>query len=79
MAENIDKVPYIEPLLVDAQQASEMLGIGRSHFYAMLSSGQIGPMSHKLGKRCLYSVKELRKWVNAGMPTRQDWLEEKKL
>ncbi len=67
-----------EPLLVDAKQAATMLGIGRSHFYSMLSSGQIGPMAHKLGKRSLYSVNELREWVDSGMPPRQKWIEQKK-
>jgi len=66
-----------EPLLVDAKHAATMLGIGRSHFYSMLSSGQIGPMAHKLGKRSLYSVNELREWVDAGMPSRQKWIEQK--
>ncbi len=66
-----------EPLLVGAKQAAIMLGVGRSHFYSMLSSGQIGPMAHKLGKRSLYSVNELRKWVDAGMPPRQKWIEQK--
>ena len=67
-------VPCPEPLLVDSKQAAAMLSIGRSHFYAMLSSGRIGPMSYKLGKRTLYSVKELREWVEAGMPPRQKWI-----
>ncbi len=68
----------VEPLLVDAKQAASMLGIGRSHFLALSNSGKIGPMAHKLGKRSLYSVKELDKWVDAGMPPRQRWIEEKK-
>ena len=66
-----------EPLLVDAKDAATMLGIGRSHFYAMLSSGQIGPMAHKLGRRRLYSVNELREWVDSGTPPRQKWIEKK--
>ena len=68
-----------ERLLVGTKQAAEMLSVGRSHFYAMLSSGQIGPIAHKLGKRSLFSVKELREWINAGMPPRQKWIEQKKL
>ncbi len=69
----------IEPLLVDAKQAAFMLGIGRSHFLALSSSGQIGPMALKLGQRSLYSIKELGKWVDAGLPPRQKWVEQKKL
>ena len=67
-----------ERLLVSAEKAAAMLSIGRSHFYSMLSSGQIGPMAHKLGNRSLFSVNELRDWVNAGMPPRQRWIEQKK-
>ena len=77
MSEEKDITTYPEPLLVDAKQAAAMLGIGRSHFYSMLSSGQIGPMAHKLGKRSLYSVNELREWVDAGIPPRHKWIERK--
>ena len=66
-----------EPLLVDVKCAATMLGIGRSHFYSLLSTGQIGPIAHKLGKRSLYSVSELREWVNAKMPPRHKWIEQK--
>ena len=67
-----------ERLLVSAEKAAAMLSIGRSHFYSMLSSGQIGPMAHKLGKRSLFSVRELREWVDAGIPPRHKWIEQKK-
>ena len=68
-----------EQLLVGAEQAAAMLSIGRTHFYSMLNSGTIGPMAHKLGRRSLFSVQELREWVNAGMPPRQRWIEQKKI
>ncbi|MFC1739613.1 helix-turn-helix domain-containing protein [Planctomycetota bacterium] len=68
----------IERLLVSAEQAAAMLSIGRTHFYSMLSSGTIGPMAHKFGRRSLFSVQELRDWVSAGMPPRQRWIEQKK-
>lgn len=75
--DNNNSVPKPEPLLVSSVQAAGMLGVGRSHFYGMVSSGQIGPMAHKLGKRSLYSVKELDRWVDAGMPTREIWMNQK--
>ena len=68
-----------ERLAVSAEQAAKMLSIGKTHFYAMLNSGKIGPMARKLGRRSLFSVQELRDWVNAGMPVRQRWIEQKKL
>ncbi len=67
-----------ERLLVGAGQAAKMLSIGRSHFYSLLSSGQIGPMAHKLGNRSLFSARELREWVDAGIPSRDKWIEQKK-
>lgn len=77
MTTEADNTLVQEPLLVDARRAAAMLGIGRTHFYAMLSSGGIGPMAHKLGRRSLFSVQELREWVNAGMPPRHKWVEMK--
>ncbi len=68
-----------EPLLVDAKTAAVMLSIGRSHFLSLLSAGKIGPMAQKLGRRSLFSVRELRAWVDAGMPGRQKWVEQKKM
>lgn len=68
-----------EPLLVDAKTAAMMLSIGRSHFLSLLSAGKIGPMPRKLGRRSLFSVKELDRWVDAGMPVRQKWVEQKKM
>lgn len=68
----------IEPLLVDAKQAASLLGIGKSHFQALLSAGKIGPLAQKLGRRSLFSVRELRSWVDAGTPPRQAWIEKKK-
>ena len=67
-----------ERLLVSAEQAAAMLSIGRTHFYAMLNSGRIGPIARKLGRRSLFSVQELRDWVDGGMPVRQRWIEQKK-
>ena len=68
-----------ERLLVSTEKAALMLSVGRTHFYSMLNSGTIGPMAHKLGRRSLFSVQELRDWVNAGMPVRKKWIEQKKL
>ncbi len=74
-----DKEFRPEPLLVDAKTAAVMLSIGRSHFLSLLSAGKIGPMPRKLGRRSLFSVRELRAWVDAGMPGRQKWIEQEKI
>ena len=74
-----DKEFRPEPLLVDAKTAAVMLSIGRSHFLSLLSAGKIGPMPRKLGRRSLFSVREVRAWVDAGMPGRQKWIEQEKI
>lgn len=53
-----------EPLLVNPATASAMLGMSVSTFYANCSSGVIGPTGHKIGKKRLFSVRELDSWVN---------------
>jgi predicted DNA-binding transcriptional regulator AlpA len=40
-------------LLLSAQDAAKLLGIGRSHFYGLHSSGRLGPLPVKLGRRAL--------------------------
>ncbi len=61
------------PLLVDASAAATLLGVGRSHFYALHSSGRLGPMPIALGRRKLWRVEELREWVRQGCPSRDKW------
>ena len=62
-----------EPLLLDAKQAAAMLNIGRTHLYALHSSGQL-PLPLRLGRRTLWRADELKKWVLAGCPSRQKWI-----
>lgn len=61
-------------LLVDAAGAAKRLSISRAHFLAQHSSGKIGPLPVKLGRRTLWGVEALRAWVNAGCPDRETWL-----
>ena len=64
-------------LLLSAQDAAKLLGIGRSHFYGLHSSGRLGPLPVKLGRRALWNRKELEAWVEAGCPTREQWQRRK--
>jgi excisionase family DNA binding protein len=61
-----------EPLLVDAQGVAAMLGIGRTHLYALNSSGRL-PLPIRLGRRTLWRRDELTAWVAAGCPARDRW------
>jgi len=63
----------VESLLLSAEDSAEMLGIGRTLFYAMHSSGRLGPMPLKLGRRTLWNREELESWVRAKCPAREDW------
>jgi excisionase family DNA binding protein len=67
------KASGMDSLLLSAEDAARLLGIGRSHFYALRSSGRLGPLPVKLGRRALWDRKELEAWVAAGCPTRQRW------
>ncbi len=63
------------PLLLSAEDAADLLGIGRSHFYALHSSGRLGPQPVRLGRRTLWRADELRAWCEEDCPPRVRWIE----
>jgi hypothetical protein len=65
----------IEPALVGVEDAASMLGISVAGFKGLERCGSIGPLPITLGtcRRRLYSVAELRAWVEAGCPNREKW------
>jgi excisionase family DNA binding protein len=63
----------LTPLLMSAKEAAKKLGVGRSHFYALHSSGRLGPLPIRLGKRSLWRRDELEAWVANDCPVRQVW------
>ena len=62
----------MESLLLSAEDSAELLGIGRTLFYSMHSSGRLGPIPIKLGRRVLWNRKELEAWVRAKCPARKN-------
>ena len=66
-----------ESLLLSASQAAALLGIGRSHFYSLHSSGRIGPLPVRLGRRTLWRRDELMEWTRKNCPSRDKWLAQK--
>lgn len=66
-----------EHLLISAGEAARMLSIGRSKFYSMCSTGELGPLPITFGTRKLWIVEELRAWVSADCPAREVWQKEK--
>ena len=63
-------------LLVSADAAARLLGVSRSHFYSLLSAGQVPSPVH-LGRAARWRAEELRQWVQAGCPNREKWEAEK--
>jgi predicted DNA-binding transcriptional regulator AlpA len=61
-------------LLLSAAESARALGISRSSFYALHSSGQVGPLPVRLGGRVLWRQAELADWVSANCPPRSQWL-----
>jgi excisionase family DNA binding protein len=61
------------PLMLSAEQCAKLLGIGRTLFYSMHTSGRLGPLPVKLGRRSLWSRKELEEWIENGCPPRNQW------
>ena len=64
--------PRLRPLAVDAAGVAELLGVSRGHVDMLDRTGQI-PQARRLGRRKLWSVRELARWVDAGMPSRAKW------
>jgi len=64
-------------LLLSAEDAATLLGVSRSHFYGLHSSGRLGPLPVRLGKRSLWRRDELESWVASDCPARQCWEEMK--
>lgn len=64
-----------QQLMVGATQAARMLSISRTLFLSMASSGELGPKSVKFGRRRLWSVADLEKWIAADYPGRDRWVQ----
>jgi predicted DNA-binding transcriptional regulator AlpA len=64
--------PPIAPLLIDARAAGRLCGIGRTAWYALVSSGR-APAAIRLGGRVLWHRDTLAAWCAAGCPSRDIW------
>lgn len=63
-----------EPLLLSIEDTAKMLSISRPMFYQMISDGRFGLMGIRFGRKRLFSVEELRAWVQSGCPCREKWM-----
>ena len=62
-----------EKLLLNAAETAAMIGVHRTHIYALHNSGRL-PLPVRLGRRTLWRAEELRDWTRAGCPDRRKWL-----
>ncbi len=63
----------VEPLLLSASEAAQLLSISEATYWRWDSSGELGPRGFKKGGRRLWLLSELRAWTEAGMPPRAQW------
>ena len=66
-------MPDIEPALLTIEQTCQFLNIGKTLLYRRLSSECFGVMPIRIGRKVLFSRKELQAYVDAGMPPRPKW------
>jgi predicted DNA-binding transcriptional regulator AlpA len=65
-------------LAVTARDAARLLGISRAQLYRLHSSGRL-PQPVYLGTKApRWSVTELRAWLAAGAPPRDQWERQKR-
>ncbi len=61
-----------EPRLIDANGAALLCGVSVRFWHQLDSAGRV-PKPMRLGRRCLWSLEELDRWIAAGCPERGKW------
>ena len=65
--------PAVTPLAVAADGAAHLCGVSRSQWWKLHSAGKV-PLPVYLGSKApRWRVDELRAWLDAGCPRRQEW------
>jgi len=62
-----------ERLALPAPAVAKLLGISERHFWACHSSGRLGPRPIAFGRAKRWRLDELREWLAAGAPDRNEW------
>jgi excisionase family DNA binding protein len=70
----VNMTDYLEngARLISIEMAANRCGISRSTFYELISRGKT-PSPIKLGKRVLFDIQELDKWIENKCPPRSKW------
>ena len=63
----------MDALLLTTDEMAKHLSLSRSSFYALHSSGRLGPKPRRLTRNPLWSVKEFEDWIAADTPPREQW------
>lgn len=65
--------PPSATLLLEVREAAALVGVSRSTFWKLHSSGRV-PLPVRLGGRVVrWRREELQAWVSAGCPPRDHW------
>lgn len=59
---------------VPAEGGARICGVSERHFWAMHSSGRLGPLPIAFGRAKRWVVSELLEWLECGAPPRDKWL-----
>lgn len=71
-------VVVITPLLVGVASAAKLLGVSSAYFRGLDRAGKIPGAVAFGGRRKLWATGELRAWIEAGCPSRQEWCQLRK-
>ena len=66
-------IPSVTPIVLQASELAQLLGISRSTFWKWQSSGRLGPRPRRINRVVLWSRAELTDWLNEGCPPRGQW------
>ena len=73
---NTTHADSLDRLALPAAAVAKLLNISERHLWALHSSGRI-PRPIRLGRACRWSADELRAWLAAGAPGRDEWEQQR--
>lgn len=60
----------MNPLLVKIDGFATLIGVSRSHLFAMISAQRVPLKSVRFGRCRLFKVSDIEEWVQAGCPAK---------